>query len=131
MLKAADVDRKDLSPAIVTSMFFMKKDLLHQEEKPYAYRFAAEIDIPQSNFVLQEHDHITIKDIRGHLKDLSIEDNGFTVLRMTDDIPYEDYFDPFKVKAYFRQLETILQGHLRASLVQVFRHAVRIFQAQN
>ena len=131
MLKAADLDRKDASSVIETSMFFMKRDALHAEEKPYAYRYAAEIDIPRSNFVLQKYDHITIKDIRSHLDDFSLEKNGFTILKMTDEIPYEAYFDPFKVEAYFRQLEAILQQHLQASFVQVFRHAVRLSNTQN
>ena len=130
MLNAADLDSEDPSAILETSMFFMKKDLLHEGEKPYAYRYAAEIDIPQSNFELQECDNIAIKDVRGHLDDLSIKQNGFEVLKMIKEIPYEDYFDPFKVEAYFRQLEAILQVHLRASRVQVFRHAVCIYHSQ-
>jgi len=108
----------------VMAMFFMKRDPLHRKEKPYAYRYAAAIDIPQSNFALEERDHITIKDIRSHLPDFSIERNGFAVLKMTDEIPYSDYFDTLKVEVYFRQLESILQSHLQASHVHVFRHAV-------
>ena len=131
MPKVSDLDRKDASSVIETSMFFMKKDALHAEEKPYAYRYAAEIDIPRGGFALQKYGHITIKDIRSHLDDFSLEENGFTILKMTDEIPYEDYFDPFKVDAYFRQLEGIFQQHLRASLVQVFRHAVCLSNTQS
>lgn len=112
------------SPIVETSMFFMTRDPLHQKEKPYAYRYAAAIDIPQSNFALEERDHIPIKDIRSHLQDFSIEKNGFAILKMTNEIQYSDYFDTLKVEVYFRQLESILRTHLQASHVQVFRHAV-------
>ncbi len=112
-------------------MFFMKRNPLHDRQKPYAYRYAADIDIQQRNFELQEYDHISIEDIRGHLHDFSVQKNGFAILTLTDEIPYEDYFDQCKVDAYFRQLEAILQQHLQALLVQVFRHAVRLFNTMD
>ena len=114
-----------MSDGIESSIFFMKRDELHLEQKPYAYRFAAQIDIPQSNFVLQEHHGIRVTDIRRHLEDFGLQKNGFVVLSLADEIPYEDFFDSETVKVYFRQLEALLQSHLGASKVEVFRHAVR------
>lgn len=117
----------DPLPALTMSMDFMEKDELHQK-KAYAYRYAAAITIPRSNFRLQKHDGIVVTDIRDQLKDISIEKSRFTVLKMIDDIPYKDYFHPVKVKIYFGQIEAILRMHLEALRVEVFRHAVRPFR---
>ncbi|KAL9113631.1 MAG: hypothetical protein Q9227_002369 [Pyrenula ochraceoflavens] len=89
-----------MSNGIESSIFFMKRDELHLEQKPYAYRFAAQIDIPQSNFVLQEHHGIRVTDIRRQLEDFTLQKNGFVVLRLADEIPYEDFFDPERVKVH-------------------------------
>lgn len=72
MLKAADSNRMESSLVVETSIFFMKGNPLHDRQKPYAYRYAAETDIQQNNFELQEYDHITMEDIRGHLHDFSV-----------------------------------------------------------
>jgi hypothetical protein len=104
----------------------MRKDVLHQREKPYAFRYAAEEGIPQSNFEMDKHESIVIEDLRGRLDSFTFEGNGFTVLKLPREVPYEDYYHPTKVSAYFRQLEELLQRHLGASYVEVFRHGVSV-----
>lgn len=115
-------------PAVDASLYFMRKDDLHQREKPYAFRNYIEEGIPQSNFELTKHDSIVVEDLRGRLDAFNFEDNGFAVLKLSREtmIPYEDYYHPTKVSAYFRQLETLLQHHLGASSVEVFRHGVSV-----
>lgn len=104
----------------------MRKDALHQLEKPYAFRYAAEPGIPQSNFEMEKHESIVIEDLRGRLDSFNFESNGFTVLKLPREVPYEDYYHPTNVSAYFRQLEELLQHHLGASHVEVFRHGVSV-----
>lgn len=104
----------------------MRKDVLHQREKPYAFRDAAEQGIAQSNFTMEKHESIVIEDLRGRLDSFNFEENGFIVLKLPREIPYDDYYHPTNVLAYFRQLEDLLQYHLGASYVEVFRHGVSV-----
>ena len=119
-------DSKTRQHAVKATVHFMRKDVLHQHEKPYAFRYAAEYGIPQSNFKMDKHESIFIEDLRGRLDSFSFEDNGFTILKLPHEIPYENYCHPTKVSAYFRQLEELLQCHLGASYVEVFRHGVSV-----
>ncbi|KAF7502205.1 hypothetical protein GJ744_006746 [Endocarpon pusillum] len=112
-------------PAVKAALHFIRKDVLHQREKPYAFRYAAEKGIQQSNFEMDKHESIVIEDLRGRLDSLDFEDNGFTVLKLPREVPYEDYYHPTNVSAYFQQIEELLQHHLGASYVEVFRHGLR------
>ncbi|KAG8533098.1 uncharacterized protein KY384_001881 [Bacidia gigantensis] len=114
-------DNKDLK----TSMFFIERQSRHIQEKPYAFRYAADVDIPKTNFDLKEHSGIAVTNIRDDIKNFTVEKNGFSIIEFEEEISYLEYFDSVEVDRYLRQLERVLQAHLRASMVRVFRHAVR------
>lgn len=111
---------------VAATIFFLKKDPKHEKEKPYAFRYAADINIPKTNFELKEYNNVMIEDIRDRLWSFTIEQNGFCVLELSNEIHYEDYFDFTKVETYFHQLESLLKDHLQALSVNVFRHAVSV-----
>ncbi|KAI4214880.1 MAG: hypothetical protein LQ351_002593 [Letrouitia transgressa] len=99
---------------VAATIFFLKKDPKHEKEKPYAFRYAADINIPKTNFELKEYNNVMIEDIRDRLWSFTIEQNGFCVLELSNEIHYEDYFDFTKVETYFHQLESLLKDHLQA-----------------
>lgn len=111
-------------PTVKSCLYFMRKEDRHQHEKPYALRFVAETDLPQTNFVLEPHEGVVLHDMRGVYQKFTIEDNGFTILKLPCKIPYEHYDDPEKVVDYLRVVEDVLKAHLGAARVDVFRHSV-------
>ncbi|KAL8963646.1 MAG: hypothetical protein Q9193_000115 [Seirophora villosa] len=113
---------KDVQSAI----HFLKESPSYQHEKPYAFRFGlGSVDIPQSNMEMQIVKPITITDIRGYERDYALDVNGFTILELDSECGYEDFHDPEKVKLYLGELEDLLQSHLGAFKVKVFRHGLR------
>jgi hypothetical protein len=110
---------------VKASIHFIQKNSLFAEEKPYEFCYAADLSIPQSNITREQHKDIIIHDIRGREQAFDLEHNGFTVLKLDQQIQYDDYFQPNKVKTYLRTLEILLKKHLGASHVEVFRHGLR------
>ena len=110
---------------VKTSIYFMQRDKLFAEEKPYEFCYTADASIPQSNIAREKQDDVTIHDIRGQEQTFKLEPNGFTVLKLDECSPYDDHSDPIKVTRYLRSLETLLKKHLGASHVEVFRHGLR------
>ena len=107
------------------SVYFMQRNVLFTEEKPYEFCYTAEVSIPQSNISREKHVNIPVHDIRGQEATFNLERNGFAILKLEQQIPYDDYFNPTKVTRYLRALETLLKDHLGASHVEVFRHGLR------
>lgn len=114
------------SPAVIqASIHFLKPDVRHQEEKPYAFRYELGIkDVPQSNMEMEKVEGISITNIRGREHDFSLDHNGFEILRHQSALEYEDYHDPKRIPIYFRELEVLLKTSLKANKAEVFRHGV-------
>ena len=111
---------------IETTIHFLRKDSIHEHEKPYAFRFDPGDDVPQSNFTLEAHSGITVRDLRSIRDEFTISKNGFAILNLPHNVPYDDYHDADLIKkSYFNQLETLLKSHLNASHVEIFRHGLR------
>ena len=110
---------------IESTVYFMEREGTHEEEKPYTFCYPADVAIAQTNINKERHDHIVIHDIRGHEASFNIEQNGFTVLKLPEPIPYETYYDPIRVKIYLHALEKLLKDHLGASHVEIFRQGLR------
>lgn len=110
---------------VEASVHFLKKDPLHDEEKPYAFRYEIDgEDVPQSNMEMEKKETIQITDLRGIEHEFSLERNGFTIMNLEGGLQYEDFYDEEKVQTYFRELENLLSEHLGASKVEIFRHGV-------
>lgn len=117
----------DFSSCVHVPIYFLARDDRFTNEKPYAFRFALEEGpIPQSNMKMERKENIPITDIRGHEKHFSLERNGFEVLSHTSKLAYEEFYHPEKIHVYLRELETLLQQHLKATCVKVFRYGVRM-----
>ena len=102
----------------------MKKDALHDVEKPYAFRYPVPGAV-QTNMEMEEVGGIQVADIRSRDDDLCFQSDGFTVLKLPQDFPYETYFDDKGLLLYFDAVESLLKEFLGASEVRVFRHGVR------
>lgn len=110
---------------VTASIYFVQRNCLFAAEKPYEFCYTADVSIPQSNITREKHDNIPVYDIRGQEETFNLEHNGFEILKLDQQIPYNDYFDPIKVTRYLRALERLLKNHLGASRVEVFRHGLR------
>ncbi len=117
----------DKPSTVHAAMYFLTKDDLFVTEKPYAFRFPFESEhIPQTNMQMKREESIQINDMRGKELSFSIEKTGFEILSHASKLPYEDFYNPEKVSVYLRELESVLQNHLKASHVEVFRHGVSV-----
>lgn len=102
----------------------MKKDALHEVEKPYAFRYPVP-GATQTNMEMEKVERIPISDIRGRKHEHSFEADGFVVLELHRTFDYSIFFDNEELQVYFRTLETLLKEFLGATEVHVFRHGVR------
>ena len=109
---------------VETSMHFLARDKLYEHEKPYQLKYEAENGIPRSNLRLEKHEPIKISSIRGRERQFSMEDNGFAVLKLDREIPYNDFSDPGGIRKYLDVVSESLRKFLGADRVQVFQHLV-------
>lgn len=90
-----------LEMAVVeTSMHFLARDDIHNTEKPYQLKYAADPRIPKSNLRLEKQNLIKIGNIRGQERNFSFEINGFAVLKMDKEIAYDDVSNPEGIRRY-------------------------------
>ena len=111
---------------VETSLNFLKRDKLYEREKPYQLKYAAAEGIPISNFRLEKQDNITITSIRDREAQFSFEKNGFAVLRMKEDISYDDFSNPDGIRRYLDLVSRHLKNLLGADNVQAFQYVVRL-----
>ncbi|KAL8811536.1 MAG: hypothetical protein Q9200_001728 [Gallowayella weberi] len=111
--------------AVETSMHFLRRDELYNSEKPYQLKYAAAEGVPISNFRLEKKEPIKINSLRGCEKEFSFDKNGFTVMKIDEDIPYNDFSDGAGIRRYLDVVAAGLQNLLGADKVQVYQYVVR------
>ncbi|KAL8805665.1 MAG: hypothetical protein Q9182_001809 [Xanthomendoza sp. 2 TL-2023] len=111
--------------AVETSMHFLRRDELYKSEKPYQLKYAAAEGIPITNFRLEKQEPIKINSLRGCEQYFSFDKNGFTVMKLDDDLPYDDFSNAAGVRRYLEVVAASLQKLLGADKVQVFQYVVR------
>ena len=111
-----------------TSINFLKRDELYEHEKPYQLKYAAAEGIPISNIRLEKQDNIKITSIRDREAQFSFERNGFAVLRMNEEIPYDDFSNPDGIRRYLDIVSVQLKDLLGADKVQAFQYVVRLIR---
>lgn len=103
---------------------FLKPDEKYRTEKPYGFKYPRDCKlIPWSN-MSYIHKTVPVTDMRGAEQSFSLETHGFAIFTLEKDLPYEDLHHKAGLELYFRDLEEILQKHLGAKSVKVFRHRV-------
>lgn len=108
-----------------TSVYFLKRNNLYNEEKPYSLRFTPPENFPRSNITLEKHD-VTIRNIRPTLKTLSFEKDGLTIMNLESRMSYDDFDNEEKlINIYLREVADSLCAFLGAVHVQIFEHTVR------
>jgi len=107
-----------------TSVYFLKRNNLYNEEKPYSLRFTPPENFPRSNITLEKHD-VTIRNIRPKLKTLSFEKDGLTIMNLESRMSYDDFDNEEKlINIYLREVADSLCAFLGAVHVQIFEHTV-------
>ena len=109
---------------VETSMHFLTRDPLYEHEKPYQLKYAAAEGIPRTNLRLKKQEPIKVSGIRNQEQHFSFEKNGFTVLKMEEDVPYDDFFNPSGIRKYLDAVAERLKVALGADRVQVFQYLV-------
>ena len=105
-------------------MNFLRRDDLYDKEKPFQLRYEAEKGTPTTNFRLEKQESVKISSIRGRERDLSFETNGFTVLKLDKEIPYDSFSNPEGIRGYLDEVAQRLKLRLGATKVQVYQYVV-------
>ncbi|KAH6861171.1 hypothetical protein BKA58DRAFT_368675 [Alternaria rosae] len=107
--------------------FFLKRDPLWTQEKPYTLRYqpAADLHLPRTNAIRETH-VIDIHDIRCEEKPPEMDKQGFAVLRLQSQLGYTDYFNEVQVRQiYYPELQSALKDMFGATWVHVLEHTLR------
>ena len=111
---------------VYASLYFIARDPLYRDEKPYVLKYTAETT-PISNYITKRVDNVLIRDFRGIEDTLTFENNGFAVLDMDSAMAYEDFQDEQKIlEVYFNEVANLLLEYTRGVSVHVFDFLVRI-----
>ena len=109
---------------VETSLQFLARDKLYEHEKPYRFQYKQPEGVPRTNFLMEKHDGINIRSIRGREEEFSLEKNGFTVLSLDQEIPYEDFDTEAGIRRYMDLVADRLRLFLNADKVQVYQQVV-------
>ena len=109
---------------VQTSMNFLSRDPLYDHEKPYRLRYAPEDGMPITNLRHEKHNPIKISNIRGQEQNFSFERNGFAVLKMDEEMPYNDFNNPKSIQRYLEMVCESLKVLLGADKVQAYQYSV-------
>jgi len=108
----------------VTTINFIQQHTLYEEEKPYLLTYEPPNDFPKTNVKLDKRE-MSINDIRGNEQDFTIDQNGFSIMKIESKLSYEDFNDADLVKSiYLREVAETVKELLGASRVQIFEHLV-------
>ena len=114
---------------VETSLHFLTRDKLYEHEKPYQLKYTAAEGIPTTNIRLEKKDSIKISSMRGQERRLSFENNGFTVLKMDNEIPYDTFSNSTSIQKYLDMVAEQLKTRLGADKVQVYQYTVCLQQS--
>ena len=109
---------------VESSIHFLTRDKVYEHEKPYQLKYVAAEGIPTTNIRLEKQEPVKISSIRGQERQFSLEQNGFTVLKMDKEMPYDDFSNPAGVKQYLNMVAEQLKMRLGADKVQVYQYTV-------
>jgi hypothetical protein len=105
----------------------IKRDPIHEKEKPYELQYDPGEGFPRSN-CKQDSYPVLIQDVRGRESEFSSNKNGFEIVHLDTNLPTEDFFDPDRVKSvYYKELETLLHRIFQPRRVEVLEHLVSCF----
>ena len=111
---------------VETSMHFLTRDDLYEREKPYQFRYDVADGIPRTNLRHVKQEPLKIHNMRGREEQFSFEKNGFTVLELDEEIPYDDFDDPAGIRRYLDIVAKQLRLKLNADTVQVYQYLVSV-----
>jgi hypothetical protein len=107
---------------VKSEVYFLKRNALYQEEKPYSLRFNPEGNFPRSNIELESRE-IEVRDVRPEVEALTFNKDKFAVIPLNSKMAYDDFDNEQKVRdVYLKEVADALKTFLGASLVQVFEH---------
>ena len=110
---------------IESDVYFLQRDTLYDDEKPYSLRFTPPTAFPRANIKLERH-KIAINDIRERPVSLTYSEHGFQILSFPSRMAYQDFDDDEIVTTvYLREAANLLKQFLGAQKVQIFEHTVR------
>lgn len=97
--------------------------LEHMTERPRNYTFDPPPGIPRSNTVHETH-RVPVYDVRGIASDVSLDSEGFELLRHSSTV--RDFYDDEEVRqVYYPEAERLIAKATGASRVFIFDHTVR------
>jgi hypothetical protein len=106
-------------------LLYLRRDQIHETEKPYKLQYNTEDELPQQNTVPESRGPIRIRDLRGQSRSFSFETNGFSVLEMDSKMAPEDFADEKKVKdIYYAEVQALLLRYFGAKRVEILEHLV-------
>ena len=111
---------------VETSLHFLMRDELYEHEKPYQLKYTAAKGILTTNIRFEKKESIKISSMRGQEQRLSFEKNGFTVLKMDNEVAYDTFNNPISVQKYLNMVAEQLKLRLGADKVQVYQYTVRL-----
>jgi hypothetical protein len=117
---ATVIDRPAFNPSYVEAELHY---LAPMSERPRNYTFDPPPGVPRSNTAHEAH-RVPIYDVRGIASEVSLDRQGFELLRHTTAV--QDFYDDDEVrKVYYPEAERLIAEATGASRVFIFDHTVR------
>ncbi|CAI6099913.1 unnamed protein product [Clonostachys chloroleuca] len=113
-------------PVLTTTVSCLDRLDIYKRDKPFELRFPAPEGFPQKNMVVSEYTDVKVHDVRGQENQLSLEKNGFFVMKLHQTLEPADFDSTETIRSkYLPQVAEMLKSRLGASRVIVHDYLVR------
>ena len=97
---------------IVTSLVHLKREIIHQDVKPFRLQYDPGQGLPRTNCANETRQGILIRDVRSFLKEFSFEKNGFAVLNTKTQMTPDDFNDKDRVRdVFYEEIKQLLSQY--------------------
>ena len=109
---------------IKSNLYFLSRDPVYDEVKPYSLRYVPNGDLPHTNLKPEKY-RVEIADMRDFEDSLNFNGTGFGVIHLNSAMAYDDFHDPSKVRGtFFDELRYALKSTFDASEVHIMDYVV-------
>jgi hypothetical protein len=121
----ADYGAKD--SVLGGEVYFLSRNPIYNQEKPYTLRYAPELDFPQTNIERSLH-KIKFQDMRD-APGLIYDKCGFTFANYVSAMRHEDFESPIKIETLHQaEIVECVKKTLNASSIDVLDYVVNLYR---
>ena len=117
----------EFSSQVTSTVLYLERTDLWEEEKPYYIHGHRPDNVPRDNYKISEHEVLFVNS-RGHEDEFKIESSGFEWARLHQ--PSEEKLDtPLSIERYMKEISEFIKQYFDAEDVLPYEYQVSLYSS--